>query len=918
MDSGGRTGAVTFLFTDIEGSARLWETEPARIGGALARHDRLSRAVVEAHGGDVVKMTGDGLHAVFGDPAAAVAAVVELQRGVAAIASECGIPLKLRCGLHAGLSEARDGDFFGSAVNRTARIMSAAHGGQVLLSQAVVELGKGRFRDDTSLLHLGRMRLRDLAAPEDVWQLLHSDLPRTFPPLRSLDAAPNNLPQQLTSFIGRENEIADVGQLLRAARLVTLTGSGGAGKTRLSLQVAARCIDDFADGVWLVELAPLTDARLVPQTVATVLGIKEQAGEALADTLTRELKHKALLLLLDNCEHLIAAAAQLCQSLLAACAQVRILATSREALCAPGESAYRVPSLSTPDPKLGASVETLARYAAVQLFIDRAVAVKSSFQVDDANAPAIISICHRLDGIPLAIELAAARVRSMSLNEVNGRLDQRFGLLTRGVRTALPRQQTLRALIDWSYDLLTAAEKALLCRTSVFSGGWTLEAIEQVCGGEGINDGEVLDGLTSLVDKSLVIAEERDGVARYQLLETVRQYARDRLREHNEEVRWQSRHLAYFRTLAEAAEPQLLGADQQAWLERLETEHDNLRSALASSASAGGDHAGGLRLAGAVFRFWWRHGHVSEARGWLSGLLASAPRGTASAPRAKALNAAAALALVQGDYPSSRALGQQSLAICRELADHRGIAAVMNTLGQVALVERDFEAARAMHEESLAIRRELGDRWGISASLANLGAVAQGQGDFGSARMLTEESLTIGRELGDRWGIALSLHNLGWLALHQGDPAAARALHGESLVIWRELGDRWGISSSLAQLGDVAHSQGDYPAARVMHAESLRIRREMGDRLGTASSLEGLAAASALERPRRAARIWGAAERLREEIGNPLPPADRVAHEHQVAAGRAIFGDDAAFDRAWQDGRASTLEETIEYALAGT
>jgi tetratricopeptide (TPR) repeat protein len=407
-------------------------------------------------------------------------------------------------------------------------------------------------------------------------------------------------------------------------------------------------------------------------------------------------------------------------------------------------------------------------------------------------------------------------------------------------------------------------------------------------------------------------------VTRYRLLETMRQYSGDRLCERNEEVRWRGRHLAYFCALAEAAEPQFLGADQQAWLERLETDHDNLRSALAWSSSAGGDGAGGLRLAGAVFRFWWRHGHLSEARGWLSGLLAAVPGGTASAPRAKALNAAAALALIQGDYPSSRALGQQSLAICRELSDRRGIAAALNTLGQVALVERDFRAARAMHEESLAIRRELGDRWGISASLANLGDVARHRGDLGSARILTEESLAIGRELGDRWGIALSLRSLGWLALDQADPAAARSLHEESLVIWHELGDRWGISTSLAHLGDVAHSQGDYPAARVMHAESLRIRREMGDRLGTALSLEGLAAASALERPRRAARIWGAAERLREEIGNPLAPAERVAHEHQVAAARATLGDDATFDRARQEGRASTLEESIEYALGGT
>ena len=441
----------------------------------------------------------------------------------------------------------------------------------------------------------------------------------------------------------------------------------------------------------------------------------------------------------------------------------------------------------------------------------------------------------------------------------------------------LPRQQTLCALIDWSYDLLSATEQALLGRLSVFADGWTLQAAEHVCVGEGVEEGAVLDVLTSLADKSLALAEERSGATRYRMLETVKQYMRDRLRASGDETHRQDRHLAYFLQLAEEAEPRLRGADQKAWLDRLETEHENLRAALAWSAAAGGEAASGLRLAGAIWRFWLVRGYCGEGRDSLSVLLATAPGGQGAKARAKALNGAGALAWRQGDHLS----------------------------------------AQALHEESLAISREQGDQWGIASSLNNLGIMARRKGDYPAAQALYAESLAIRRELGDQVGIASSLNNLGNVAEVQGDYPAAQALHAESLAIRRDLGDRWGIASSLDNLGGVADLQGDHRAAQALHAESLTIRRELGDRSGIAFSLEGLASgAFALAAPGRAARMWSAAERLRGEIGAPLPPDDRLSYERRVAATRAVMGDDAAFDRAWQEGRAMTLEQAIAYALA--
>jgi predicted ATPase/class 3 adenylate cyclase len=974
------TGILTFLFTDIEGSTRLWEEHPQAMDAALARHNALAAALIEQHHGTLLKSHGEGdsLFAVFARAQDAVTAACALQRalliadfgmrnadwgtpGTESLAAEpepgsepdsspwttaagsegehsqsaIRIPhsaietlqLKVRMALHTGEAVLREGDYYGAAVNRCARLRAAAHGGQALLSGATEEALQGRLPEGIRLKDLGSHRLRDLARPERVYQLLHPELPADFPPLRSLDTHPNNLPQQLTSFIGRQKEMAEVEALLGGTRLLTLAGAGGTGKTRLGLQVAAHLLDQYEDGVWLVELAPLSDPALVPQAVAAPFGVKEEPGKPLVRTVTEYLKRKHLLLVLDNCEHLLMACAALAEAILQGCPHVRVLATSREGLNIAGEHTYRVPSLSLPDPRNLPSLEHLAEYEAVKLFVERAALSRPGFRVTQQNAPAVAQVCCRLDGIPLAIELAAARSKALPVEKLNERLDDRFRLLTGGSRTALPRQQTLRALIDWSYDLLSEPERALLRRLSVFAGGWTLEAAEAIadCGlriadwgspgieilaaskpergtdlesspsetdaGSGggssqsafrIPHSAILDLLTGLVEKSLVVYEE--GSERYRLLETVRQYARDRLLEAGDGEAIRARHREYFLALAEEAEGHLTGPQQREWLERLETEHENLRAALDWSVSERMKDEGGrmnpipfilhpssfiLRMAGALWRFWRVRGHLTEGRERLAQALAR-PGGTA-AGRAKALNGAGILACVQSDFRTARSLLEEALAIFRQIGDRRGIAGTLIHLGNVALAHPDRQAAaRSLYEESLAIHRELGDRPGTACCLANLGEVARNQGDDAAARTLFEEGLVTFRELGDERSIALLLSNLGNISQEHGDYGAARSLYEESLAISRELGDRWGIAASLGNLGSAAYDQGDYAAARSLHEQKLAISRDLGDSGAIAASFDNLAKVASKQGDDQAARsLHEQSLAVRREFGLP-------------------------------------------------
>ena len=907
------TGTATFLFTDIEGSTRLWETHRAAMQLALAHHDAIMRSAIEANNGYLVKTTGDGALAAFASAPDAVAACLAAQRALTAY-PWVELRIKVRMALHSGAAEQRDGDYFGPALNRAARLMAAGHGGQVLLSLATEELVRDHLPADIALRDLGERRLKDLIRPEHVYQVVALDLSSDFPPLKTLDARPNNLPAQTTPFIGREEAIRTVKEQLAKAnvRLLTLSGVGGTGKTRLALQAAADMVDEFEHGVFFVPLAALSDPALVLQSIAQAFDVREAAGRRLQEQLKDYLREKQVLLVLDNFEQVIDAAPRVID-LLTAAPRLKVLVTSREVLRLSGETDYPVPPLSLPDPKRLPPLARLTQYEAVALFIERAVAVKPAFTLTNENAPAVAEICYRLDGLPLAIELAAARVRVLPPQKMLAELSHRLSFLMGGARDLPARQKTLRGAIDWSHDLLTGDEQKLFRRLAVFVGGSTLEAIEAVCNIE--NELPVLDTLESLVGKSLVKQTEAHGEPRFSMLETIREYAGDRLLAAGEAERVRDRHRDTFLALAEEAEPKLTGAEQAEWMQRLEEEHENLRAGLEWSLVAAGSRVG-LRLCGALQRFWWTRGHLSEGREWCVRVLGKAGSEEPTPERAKALNGAGVMACHQTDYPAARALHEESLAIKRQSGDRRGMAASLGNLGNVTYGQGDFAAARALHEEALAIWRELRDPGGMAASLGNLGNVALEQGDYPSARARHEESLAIRRELRDPGGIAGSLGYLGAVAHDQGDYPAARMLFEEGLAIRRELRHRAGIAGSLSKLGAVAHDQGDYPAARMLFEEGLVILRELGVRRELASSLEGLAAVvAALGSSLRAARIWGAAEGLREEVGSPLAPKDRPRYDRRVAAARAALGDGAAFDRAWQEGHALPLEQAIELAL---
>ena len=744
------------------------------------------------------------------------------------------------------------------------------------------------------------------------------DRPTVQKHLASPPIYPNNLPRQLTSFIGRDNEIAAVETLLLRNRLLTLIGSGGCGKTRLSLQVAANAFAQFPDGAWFLELAPLTEPGLMLQAVASTFGLKEEAGKPLGHALTEHLRDKRLLLLVDNCEHLIDACATVVDMLLRQCPDLKILASSRQALGTAGEQTYRVPSLSLPDRDVTQTPQSLLQYESVQLFVDRALLARADFELTKDNAAALASLCCQLDGIPLAIELAAARLGLLSVAEIDRKLDHRFRLLIGGSRTALPRHQTLLSLIDWSYNLLNQAEQLLLQRLSVFAGGWTLEAAEAVCAGEGVAEWEVLDLLTQLCDKSLVVVEQMARSSRFRLLETVRQYARDKREKSADDAAIRTTHCRYFLALAEAAELQLNAAGQSESLLQLEAEHENLLASLDWSLAAAGAQDV-LRLCGALGDFWMMQGRLSEGREWCERVFLKTERQPPSPERAKALNAAGTLALYQGDFAAARDLHETALGIAQQLADQQGIRAALSGMGLLALSLGDFSAAQTRNEASLAVAQQMGERRGVATALGNLGAVALSQGDYPAAQALLDRSLAYAREMGDRWNAALILYRLGLVACFSGDCPAARKLLEESLAIRREFCDRGGAARALSGLGMVAYDEADFAGSLVLYRESLAIQRTQSDRSVIAISLEGLAEGmAALGDVPRAARIWGAMERLRADIGSPLRPAWRRHCERSVAAARAAFDDDVAFDLAWREGRELTLEQAMVLAVSSS
>ena len=695
---------------------------------------------------------------------------------------------------------------------------------------------------------------------------------------RRPERLPRNLPLALSTFIGREREVAEVKRLVGDERLLTLTGPGGAGKTRLALAVAHEVVEGFDEGAWWVGLAPLSDPDLVPQAVASTIGVRETPGRTLGEALVEDLKTKELLLILDNCEHLIDACAVLADTLLHACPNLKIFATSREALGVAGERAWAVPSLALPDPERLPPIEKLGRYEAIRLFCERAKAT-SSFELTEENASAVAKLCRRLDGIPLAIELAAARTTVLSAAQILKRLEDSLKLLAGAGRTAPTRQRTLRGTLDWSYELLGEQERKLFGRLCVFAGGWTLEGAEAVGAGEDIEEGEVLDLLSRLVDKSMVVVESgAEGALRYRMLEPVRQYAQECLEESGEAGQVRERHARYYLALAERAEQEWMGAQQKTRLEQLETEHDNLRAALGWSLE-GGEAELGLRLSGALGEFWHIRGHLSEGRRWLERDLLRGSNSPISV-RAKALNEAGWLAVFQGD-----------------------------------------RRATVLLEEGLSLYRDLGDKEGVATTLANLGmAIVHHQGDRRHLGVVREEAEALRRKPLDQKTLAHLLHFLAFDALGGGDYGRSATLAEEVLGLNRELVDTRDIVRCLIILGVIALVRDDHEQAMETFKEGLHLSQKLGDKLFNAYCLLGLAGAEAGGgRLTRAARLWGAVEALQEGTGIAAVSASALVrtvydYEGRLAAARAQL-DEAAWEAAWAEGRAMTPEEAMEYAL---
>jgi predicted ATPase/class 3 adenylate cyclase len=762
-----------YLFTDIEGSTRLWEQQAVAMRPVLAEHDAQCRQVVARHDGIVIKTTGDGVHAAFTEAGAALAAAIELQGALSSLTVADGQPLRVRMGLHAGSDEYRDGDFFGPAVNRAVRVMDAAHGGQILLSHAVVAQAGDALPAGTRLRELGLVRLRDLVSSERIFQVEHPALRRDFPALRSLEVTPNNLPQQLTSFVDRRDEVRKGRALLAEHRLVTLIGMGGMGKSRLSIQLAAEVQDDYPDGVWLVELAPIANPRLIAQAVAAVLKVREDGAADLESALARFLADRRLLLVLDNCEHLLDGCAQFAKSMLQAAPQLRILASSRTYLRVTGEAALPVPPLPVPPTDGSASPQRLEREFSVQLFVERARAGRPEFCCTDANAQHVAEICARLDGIPLALEIAAARTRSLPVETIATRLNDRFKLLVAPDKTVLPRQRTLRALIDWSYRLLDEPRRLLFQRLAVFAGGFSLEDAEAVCGASPLAADEVMDLLASLVEESLVVLQA-DGQT-YAMLETVRAYALELFDSSSEAASIRDAHLAHYLALAEQARGDLFGPNEPLWAERLDRARANLLAAheWCDRAPEGGPL--GLRLAIALKWYWSMCGLLALA---LRVAIHAANRPNADRPtaqRARVLSDIGQLRSFRGEYADALPVLEESLSIGRALGDRQRIAAVLQPMCMALAGVGRFEEALSVGREAIQVAAALGDEAGRVSALNLLAqSCYRPLARWDEAEQYFREALDGARRLGNvefETVIVLNLAMLGMSAKRDVDAA---------------------------------------------------------------------------------------------------------------------------------------------------
>jgi predicted ATPase/class 3 adenylate cyclase len=866
------TGTVTFLFTDIEGSTRLLQSLGDRWKPTLEDHNRLVREAIRGARGLDLRTEGDAFFAVFRSAPAAAAAAARAQQALAAHPWPSQAPVRVRMGMHTGEGALGGDEYVGLDVHRAARIAAAGHGGQVLVSATTSELVRDELPDGVGLRDLGQHRLKDLARPERIHQLAIADLPNDFPPLRTLET-PTNLPAERTSFVGRRREVERVKEMLKGAGLLTLTGAGGSGKTRLALRAAAELLDQYRDGVFLVELGPIRDPELVPSAITEAVGARAEGWRPVLDTLREHVREREMLLILDNFEQVLGAAPVVAE-LLVASSRMRVLATSRERLHLKGEHELAVPPLNLP----GADddVERLSRCESVALFIQRATAVDRTFEVTEENARALAELSVRLEGLPLAIELAASRVKVLSPQAILERLGNRLELLVGGPVDVPARQRTLREAIAWSHDLLDERERMVFRRLAVFAGGWTLPAAEGVANPDGELGSDVLDILGSLVDKSLVSADSSPGVTRFGLLETIREFGADALEDSGEADETRARHGSYYLGIAEAAAPHLREHDQKRRLDELEAEHDNIRGALRWTIDAGQGSLA-LRMVGALWRFWHFHGHLAEGRRWAEEVLAMPTASARTIERSRALTSLGGVAYWQEDFPVTRKAYEEALDIARELGDRYAEAEGLYNMGYPPAYEGNFDEAIEHIRQSRALFEELGVTRGLADCLWLLAIVARLEGDYLKARELAERSLRLHREVKDRFGVTDALHVIGRIAIADGDAALATASFLEAIGYDEEVENRTGMGISLDNLATLASLQGDHI---------------------------------------RAVRLSGASEAIKDAAGGHAPPPFIDLPDPRDAATDALG--EAAVNAAWEEGRAMTLEQALALAREET
>ena len=912
------TGTVTFLFTDIEESTPLWERAPDTARAVVERHLTIIREAVIARGGVPFKTIGDATQSAFPSAPRGVAAALAAQRALLGAAWPAAEDRpRVRMALHAGAAEPRDGDYLAGCLNRLSRLLDATHGDQILLSQTMAALAGDALPADCTLEPLGEHRLRDILQPEEIFQLRHPALPAEFPPLVTPGQLPHNLPIHPTPFLGRERELDEVLTLLQhpEVRLLTLTGPGGVGKTRLALRVAAEALESFPDGAFLIDLARQTDPALVPSAVATTLGLREQPGQTLTETLADYLRERRMLLLLDNFEHLLPAAT-LAAELLAAAPELKILATSRARLELRAEHEYRVETLPVPDPASLPPLDDLARYDAVALFVTRARALRHGFALTEGNARAVAAIVSRLDGLPLAIELAAARIKFLPPDALLDRLDHRLATLTGGARDLPPRQQTLRNTIAWSHDLLAPEEQVLFRRLSVFVGGWTLAGAEAMAALDAEAPLDALTVLSALVDQSLVVERPWPGILtdepRFGMLETIREFAGEQLAASADADQVEHAFETFLADRAVAAEDGLSGPEQPFWLDRLEAEHDNLRAALGRILERG-DSATALRLASPLWRFWRMRGHPGEGRAWLERSLAVAATSDETA-RADAEFGIGKLSIDLGDHAAADAHFRSCLALRRKVGNPLAVAEVLSALSIVAVNLRHYDEARALGEEALQICREQNDLRGTANALHDLGLLAREQGDLERATELFDESMAIWRQLGEPFWLATVKQALGVTHRLRGDSILAQRMLDESGAQFQKLSDRFGIAVSAAESGHLARARGDISRAIALYGEALNHFNAIGASEAVVYCVEWLATAAVQVDPRLTLHLLGAAMTARQSLRlSPPGESDAEMVARGLAQASRLLGNNAK--SALATGRTFSLDRARDESL---